>query len=86
MKQIILYTTPTCSKCKDLIEWLQEQGIPFETRNLQNPAVLTDLALDDMFPLEAPLLKIGSIYHPSGWLFPGGRLNAEKLWEALHVA
>jgi glutaredoxin len=37
-KPVVIYTTPTCPDCRTLKQWLQEQGIPFEERDLSNAA------------------------------------------------
>jgi hypothetical protein len=86
MKQAILYTTPTCPKCHALAIWLDKQGIDFTTRNLANPAVLTDLRLDCCFEVQAPILKVGCMYYPAGWLYEGDVLQEEKLQKALEEA
>lgn len=58
----------------------------FETRNLQNPAVLTEVRIGGCFSREAPLLWVGGMWYPSGWLFEREKLNEEKLREALEEA
>ena len=86
MKQAILYSVPDCPRCHQVAVWLLAHGIVFQNRNLANSNVLTDLRLDGEFSLQAPILKIGGIYHPSGWLFDGDRLREEKLQKALEEA
>ncbi len=39
MPNVILYATPTCPDCHALRLWLGRRGIPFEERNLTDPAV-----------------------------------------------
>jgi glutaredoxin len=36
---VVLYTTPTCPDCHALKRWLTEKGVPFEERDLSDPAI-----------------------------------------------
>lgn len=38
-KSVTVYTTPTCPDCRALKQWLGERGIPYEERDLTDPAV-----------------------------------------------
>lgn len=38
-KSVTIYTTPTCPDCRALKQWLGASGIPYEERDLTNPAV-----------------------------------------------
>ena len=40
--QVIVYTTPTCPDCRALKTWLAGQGVPFEERDLSDPAVMQE--------------------------------------------
>jgi hypothetical protein len=66
-----------------LANWLDALGIEYETKNLQEAVVITDLRMEGCFEMSAPILQIGSIYHPAGWLFVDGRLQEEKIREAM---
>ncbi|GMA14686.1 glutaredoxin family protein [Deinococcus metallilatus] len=39
MPKVILYATPTCPDCHALRLWLNQHSIPFEERDLTDPAV-----------------------------------------------
>lgn len=36
---ILVYTAPTCPDCRALKEWLSQQGIAFEERDLTDPSI-----------------------------------------------
>lgn len=36
---VTIYTTPTCPDCRALKQWLGDRGIPYEERDLTDPAV-----------------------------------------------
>ena len=40
--RILIYSTPTCPDCRALKEWLSQQGIAFEERDLTDPAVMAE--------------------------------------------
>ena len=40
--QVIVYTTPTCPDCRALTAWLTGQGVPFEERDLSDPAIMEE--------------------------------------------
>ena len=83
MKMITLYSTPVCPRCKRLAAWLSEQGYQFDVLDLTNPVILTELRIGGCFSLEAPILQIGEIYHPAGWLYQGEVLQTGRLREVL---
>jgi len=39
---VVLYTTPTCPDCRALKAWLTRLGIPFEERDLADPAIIAE--------------------------------------------
>ena len=80
---IILYTTPTCPCCKRLAAWLAEKGYEFQVMDLTIPAVLAEMRIGGCFELETPILQIGDMFYPSGWLFQGEVLQTGKLMEVL---
>jgi hypothetical protein len=86
MKQAILYSVPDCPRCHQLAVWLMAHGIVFQNRNLANPAVLTDLRLDCCFEIQAPILKVGCMYYPAGFMFEGERLQEEKVKKMMEEA
>lgn len=40
----IIYTTPTCTYCHDLMDWLDQKGIEYEERNALSLAVDDEIA------------------------------------------
>jgi glutaredoxin len=64
MPEVIVYSTPTCPRCKLLISELQKAGIPCTEKKLDSE-VMTECACDTGISVrEAPLVQIGAI-----WLF-----------------
>ena len=42
MKPVTIYTTPTCPDCRALKRWLAERAVPYEERDLSDPAVANE--------------------------------------------
>ncbi|WP_126425506.1 glutaredoxin family protein [Brevibacillus marinus] len=58
MMKAIVYTSSTCTFCKQVKQYLQEQNLPYEERNIdENPAYGEELAR--MGIMSVPLTVIG---------------------------
>ncbi|MFA5692334.1 MAG: glutaredoxin domain-containing protein [Acholeplasmataceae bacterium] len=60
--KLVIYTTSTCPHCAELKKQLGSLGIDFDTRNLEDADVLTDLRVEGCFAMQAPILQIGDMY------------------------
>ena len=90
MPNVILYKTDKCHRCYELQGFLIENRIPFLTKDLQDPAVLTDLRTEGIFCMEAPMLQLGHEYLDPMHLFKqNGSIDSEAIktllerWEAI---
>jgi glutaredoxin len=64
MVEIIVYSTPTCPRCKLLISELQKAGLPCSEKEF-TPEVMAECACcTGVSTREAPVVQIGSI-----WIF-----------------
>ena len=75
---IILYTDHGRNS-ELLARWLAYWGFDFEEKNITDLEEITP----EMWPMNPPVLQIGEVYHPSGWLFDGQTLQTGKIREAL---
>jgi glutaredoxin len=57
MKNVIVYTSNTCTYCSQAKEYLKEKGIAFEERNIKEPAFRKELM--GMGFMSVPVVKIG---------------------------
>ena len=58
----IVYTLDECPNCKACKKLLTEKGIEFEEQDMSNPDIRTDLNMDDIFPMSAPVIKLNGEY------------------------
>ncbi|MBO3803669.1 MAG: NrdH-redoxin [Candidatus Brockarchaeota archaeon] len=78
-----VYTTPKCSRCRQLKRWLKARGYEFEELDLSNTEVLADLIMKDVYAASSPILGVEDRFILAQDLFEGGRLNEKFLLEAL---
>lgn len=56
MKNVVVYTSDTCSYCTLAKNYLRSKGIQFETRNVKNPVYRRELI--GMRLMGVPVIKI----------------------------
>lgn len=57
MKNVVVYTSNTCTYCAQAKEYLKAKGIAFEERNIKEPTYRRELM--GMGFMSVPVLKIG---------------------------
>ncbi|MDD1659942.1 MAG: glutaredoxin family protein [Methanomicrobiales archaeon] len=78
-KPLILYTLENCPNCEMLKEYLKKKGIPFTEQDMASADSLTDLRVNGVFVMEAPVLRGGDTFLTSEDLFPRGKLQEGAL-------
>jgi glutaredoxin len=58
MSDIIIYTTETCPKCVQLKNVLKSNNVAFTEADMSTPESLTELRLNGVFTVTAPVLQI----------------------------
>jgi glutaredoxin len=86
-KQVTIYVTANCSRCKQLESWLDSHHIAYQVRNLEDAEVITDLRLAGIFCLESPMLQIGEkFYTPIDLFRQNGSVDVEAIRGLLEAA
>lgn len=84
---IVIYSSPSCPKCKLLAAHLTSIKQPFQEANLidllEDAATMTDLHLQGISFKAAPVLQIESAYYGPERFFVGGKLDEKKLQELI---
>jgi glutaredoxin len=73
-----VYSTKTCPKCEQLKKALISEGISFENLDMSTPEALTELRVNGVFTLSAPVLQAGESFYTVEELFDGERLRDLK--------
>lgn len=58
----IVYTMENCPECKRSKRLLKEKGISFVEKDMTDPDVKTDLNMDNIFPMTAPVILFEGNY------------------------
>lgn len=82
--EIRVYTTNLCPDCKRLKTFLEAGGVAFEEVDISTAEALTELRMNGVFTLMAPVLQVGSVFltHPD--LFTEGTLHEERIRELIN--
>lgn len=70
-----VYSTKTCPKCEQLKKALSGAGIQFENLDMATPEALTELRVNGVFTLSAPVLQAGESFYTVEDLFEGEKLK-----------
>ena len=70
-----VYSTKSCPKCEQLKAALVEAGISFENLDMASPEALTELRINGVFALSAPVLQVEDKFYTVQELFSGENLR-----------
>jgi glutaredoxin len=70
-----VYSTPTCPKCEQLKKALAEAKIKFDNMDMTSPEALTELRVNGVFTLSAPVLQVEERFYTVEEIFDGDRMR-----------
>jgi len=70
-----VYSTKSCPKCEQLKAALVKAGIAFENIDMSTPEALTELRINGVFTLSAPVLQEEDSFYTVEDLFSGDILR-----------
>ena len=70
-----VYSTKACPKCEQLKKALASSDIHFETIDMATPEALTELRINGVFTLSAPVLQVGDSFYTTDDLFDGEKIK-----------
>lgn len=79
MVEVTIYTTKTCPKCEILKKALKEKGVDFKIADMSTPEALTELRVNGVFTITAPVLQIDDGFLTHEELFTGMELKNETI-------
>lgn len=80
---IKVYTTKICPNCKLVKEFLAAEGEEYREVDITTAEALTELRMNGVFTLTAPVVQIGSEFLTYDELFNGDTLRKEKINELI---
>ena len=69
-----VYSTKTCPKCEQLKQALEKAGFSFENLDMTTPEALTELRINGVFTLSAPVLQVEDRFYTVEELFRDEKL------------
>jgi len=67
----VVYTTAECPRCEQVKRALRSWGVEFETVDMASAEALTELRVNGVFTLSAPVLQAGDDFYTVEELFEG---------------
>jgi glutaredoxin len=83
LSEIIIYTTETCPKCEQLKKLLKSNNISFKEADMSTPEALTELRVNGVFDVTAPILQIDEKFLTTDELFDGGEVDSNAISDIL---
>jgi len=85
MQEIQIYSTVNCPNCRVLKQFLENKNIQYKEVDMATPAALTELRMNGVFTMSAPVLQVGSRFFTTKELFSQERIDQSRL-ESLFIS
>ena len=72
---LTVYSTSTCPRCEQLKAALKKAGLNYENQDMSTPEALTELRVNGVFTLMAPVLQADDSFYTVEELFEGELLR-----------
>ncbi|MCL7415591.1 MAG: NrdH-redoxin [ANME-2 cluster archaeon] len=79
MSNVTVYSTKVCPNCKILKQILNESDISFDEVDMTTPAALTELAMNNVFTMSAPVLKVQNMFYTTNDMMNSDTLDRQKV-------
>jgi glutaredoxin 3 len=79
MSQINVYTTNICPNCKTLKQILGDSGIAYNEIDMTTPAAMTELTMNNVFTMSAPVLQIQNRFYTTENIVNGDTIDRKKV-------
>jgi len=73
--EITVYTLEVCPNCELLKLCLKKLDVSYNERDMAGAEALTDLRLNGVFAMEAPVFQVNNQYFESKDIFENGNVN-----------
>ncbi len=76
---IQLYSTNNCPNCRVLKQILENKKIEYKEVDMATPAALTELRMNGVFTMSAPVLQVNNRFFTTKEMFSSDRIDQSKL-------
>lgn len=80
---LIVYTLENCPNCEMLKDYLHSRRIMYTEKDMSSAESLTELRVNGVFAMEAPVLRSDELFLTSPELFSGGKVREAELRRTL---
>jgi glutaredoxin len=81
--QISVYSMKFCPNCKILKQLLERENIQYKEINMATPEAMTELRINSIFTMSAPVLQIGNKFYTTKELCKQDIIDQDKVIELL---
>jgi glutaredoxin len=85
MENISIYSTSNCPNCRVLKQLLDKKNINYKEVDMATPSALTELRMNGVFTMAAPVLQIGNKFYTYNEMFSQDRIDNSKLDSLLNA-
>ena len=85
MRNIQVYSTSNCPNCRVLKQLLDRMNVQYKEVDMATPAALTELRMNGVFTMAAPVLQVDSKFYTYRELFSQERLDNSRLDSLLNA-
>ena len=79
MRNIQVYSTSNCPNCRVLKQLLERMNIQYKEVDMATPAALTELRMNGVFTMAAPVLQVDKKFYTYRELFSQEKLDNSRL-------
>jgi glutaredoxin len=80
---LVIYTLENCPNCEMLKDFLRSRRVAYTERDMSSAESLTELRVNGVFAMEAPVLRSDELFLTSPDLFAGGKVKEADLSSTL---
>ncbi len=85
MRNIQVYSTSNCPNCRVLKQLLEKMNVQYREVDMATPAALTELRMNGVFTMAAPVLQVDNKFYTYRELFSQERLDNSRLDSLLNA-
>ena len=80
---LVVYTLENCPNCEMLKDFLGSRKVRYTEKDMASAESLTELRVNGVFAMEAPVLRSGDLFLTSAELFAKGKIRDGELNKTL---